>query len=301
MAPASYEASIVIPAYNEAAGVERLLRMFSARGGTHRYLIVVVCNGCTDRTPDIARTFHGVVVEDLELPSKSNALNVGDEIAASVFPRLYLDADVVCDLEDIDVLVKVLDTNAPLAVSPDAVFLTSGCTWLVRSYFYGVTHMPGPSLHRRRHVSGRGLYGTNESGRGRFTHFPNVRNDDAFFDFMFGENERVVVSAAVAGVEVPNSAAKLIRGIARVDEGNRQLITWMAENRPDRLIMCQRTERPLGDRIGRYMKHWRNSPVVREFQGIETVRMIVGYIIVKVSAGVFRTWHRLKGSELSWR
>src|SRR4051812_17623879 len=99
--------SIVIPAHNEAAVIARTLRAMTApkpedageAAGKVARLdaldIVVVCNGCSDTTAEIARSFGpSVRVIETDVASKPHALNLGDA-AATFFPRIYADADVV--------------------------------------------------------------------------------------------------------------------------------------------------------------------------------------------------------------
>ena len=74
--------SIVIPAHNEGSVIERLLESLTADAGTHEFDIIVVCNGCTDDTAARARACpYGITVLETDIPSKVNALNMGDEAA----------------------------------------------------------------------------------------------------------------------------------------------------------------------------------------------------------------------------
>ena len=68
---------------------------------------MVACNGCTDRTADIARD-RGARVVEVAGPSKIAALDAGDAAAVG-FPRFYVDADVVLTGR------AVLDVAAALA------------------------------------------------------------------------------------------------------------------------------------------------------------------------------------------
>ncbi|HEY1238407.1 MAG TPA: glycosyltransferase family 2 protein, partial [Solirubrobacterales bacterium] len=87
--------SVVIPAHDEAAVIGRCLDALFSGFERGELDVVVVCNGCTDRTADVARSSdHRVRVVELAEAAKPAALRAGDA-AASTFPRLYLDADVV--------------------------------------------------------------------------------------------------------------------------------------------------------------------------------------------------------------
>ena len=88
-------ASIVIPAHNEEAVIARTLSTLLTDAKDGEFEVVVVCNGCSDATHQISEGFahRGVRTLSIETPSKIAALNVGDA-AATVMPRVYLDADV---------------------------------------------------------------------------------------------------------------------------------------------------------------------------------------------------------------
>lgn len=114
--PAGAHASFVIPAYNEGRVLARCLDALhgycaaaDARCPLH---VVVAANGCTDDTVAVARRYRGVTVVDIPDSSKRAALDAGDEAAGDVFPRVYLDADIVLDHEAISGLVTALSTPA---------------------------------------------------------------------------------------------------------------------------------------------------------------------------------------------
>jgi glycosyltransferase involved in cell wall biosynthesis len=96
--------------------------------------LIVVCNGCTDNSADVARSVPGVQVLELEQASKPAALNVGDDVA-TLWPRLYLDADVQISAEAV---IAVLDRLAQGDVSvahPRYECDSRGASALVRSYY----------------------------------------------------------------------------------------------------------------------------------------------------------------------
>jgi hypothetical protein len=80
-----------VPAHDEHDVIGRLLTGLCR--GDDRLDVVVVCNGCTDGTAAVARTFPGVRVIETPVASKRVALRLGNE-AARDFPRVYVDADV---------------------------------------------------------------------------------------------------------------------------------------------------------------------------------------------------------------
>ena len=77
--------SIIIPAHNESVVIRQSLDGITTGDWTQDYEIIVVCNGCTDDTADIARTYPGVRVVETEIGNKANAMNLGDQHATG-FP-----------------------------------------------------------------------------------------------------------------------------------------------------------------------------------------------------------------------
>ena len=208
-------ASVVIAAYNEAGVVGRCLRALRVDDGGLE--VVVVPNGCTDSTADVARGFSAVRVVELELPGKAAALVAGDAVAVS-HPRAYLDADVSVSRDDLERLFAALGGDV-LAVAPRRVVETSGSPLLVRAYFAVHQRLPvmGTSLF------GRGLVVLSRDGRARFDTFPEVMADDMFLDGLFGPGEKRVVDSVASVVQAPRRTGALYRRLVRVRRANAAL------------------------------------------------------------------------------
>ncbi|MET8156568.1 glycosyltransferase [Sphaerisporangium sp. NPDC005289] len=99
-------ASVIIPAHNEARVIGRLLSRLLAEASKDEFDVVVVANGCDDDTASVARGF-GVRVVETPVPSKREALRLGDE-AAAAHPRVYVDADIEMGTADLRALRDAL-------------------------------------------------------------------------------------------------------------------------------------------------------------------------------------------------
>jgi glycosyltransferase involved in cell wall biosynthesis len=211
-------ASIVIPAHNEQAVIARTLSTLLAGSKPGEFEIVVVCNGCSDRTQEISEGFadRGVLTLTIDTPSKISALNVGDS-AVNVMPRVYLDADVQVTATSLRKLVATLNAGA-LAAAPRAALDVDGCSPLVRSYF--------KVWSRLGHVSrglGSGVYALSAEGRARFDEFPRVIADDYFVYCLVNGDERVSPADALSIVEQPKTLKDLAKRRLRIEKGNAEL------------------------------------------------------------------------------
>ena len=127
--------SIIIPAHNEEAGISQLLTAVLEGGAASELEIVVVCNGCTDRTADVARAFgETVLVVELTRPSKASALKRGDQLART-FPRIYVDSDVEIDAQSLRELVATLDAPGIEATAPERTLVRTGVSRPARWYY----------------------------------------------------------------------------------------------------------------------------------------------------------------------
>ncbi|MDO3704288.1 glycosyltransferase family 2 protein [Micromonospora sp. C28SCA-DRY-2] len=210
--------SIVIAAHNEAGVLDRCLASVLRNAAVaDPAQVVVVPNGCTDDTARVARR-HGVTVVELAEPGKAAALNAGDA-AATGFPRVYLDADVLLADGGIDLLVGELARTGALAAVPARRMELAGRSPAVRAYY--AIHSRLPAVVGG--LYGRGVIALSRPGRERFGRFPDQVADDLFLDSLFAEGERRVVTAATVRVAAPMRTGDLIRRLVRVRAGNAAL------------------------------------------------------------------------------
>jgi glycosyltransferase involved in cell wall biosynthesis len=214
-------ASIVIPAHNEEHRIRELLGSLSDLAIAGDYDIYVICNGCRDRTRQVAEEYPGIVVVEIPDAGKHFALNEGDRLAGDVYPRLYCDADTHISPASIRALVDILTTDDVVAAGPRVRYGDEKSAWTVKLYCRA---LESPLMVRwlDDHLTGRGLYGASRAARRRFEAFPPMFADDLFFDSQFDLSEKKVVHDCAVTVWVPNRLGALLWGEVRVSEGNQQ-------------------------------------------------------------------------------
>ncbi|MFC1411658.1 glycosyltransferase family 2 protein [Streptacidiphilus sp. N1-12] len=212
--------SIVIPAHNEGQVIGRLLDSLLVEAAPDEIDIVVVCNGCTDDTAQVA-ALRGSAVRVLEspVPSKHAALRLGDEHARG-FPRVYVDADVVLATSDVRALTAALgDPAGVLATAPERELPLTGCAWRVRAYYRVWQRLPAV----REGLFGRGVIAVSEAGYRRLAALPPLMADDLAASLAFAPDERRVVREARVVVHPPRTWPDLIRRRVRAATSTTQL------------------------------------------------------------------------------
>jgi hypothetical protein len=215
--PPDAEGAVVIPAHNEAAVIGATLRSLRPLLPLAGIEVIVVCNGCTDATADIARGFEGVKVVETSRPSKTEAMNLGDA-AATRWPRLYLDADIEIPPSAVLAVFRALAVPGVYAARPSFAYDTTGATMPVRGYYRARSRIPAPIV-----MWGAGGYAANESGHRRFGTFANVTADDSWFDAQFTEEEKRVVATPPARVRTARDTAALLAVLTRQRRGPAEL------------------------------------------------------------------------------
>ena len=238
-------ASVIVPACNESAVVGNCLRALTRTMRPGELEIIVVCNGCTDHTADVARSVSpNITVIETDTPGKANALNLGDD-HAQVFPRFYVDADVVMTTTSIRRATHAINTSEAEAVAPRNELLLKDCSWAVRAFFLIWKQLP----YYRNEPVGAGGYGVSRTGRARFDEFPNLLAEDDYVNFRIGRSQRIVARDAWFRTSPPKTLWALIKVRARHQRGRLQLRdrypqVWNRETRSYKSAASELLSRP---------------------------------------------------------
>jgi glycosyltransferase involved in cell wall biosynthesis len=248
--------SVIVPASNEAALIERCLDAVVASRWTRSESAqaVVVANGCHDETAIVARGRAGAfssrgwrldVIERAE-GGKLAALNAGDAAATGAI-RVYLDADVTVSPDLLAGIVEALDTDAPRYASGRVRITARGP--VSRAYARIWRQVP----FMTRGVPGCGLFAVNAAGRARWGAFPDIIADDLFVRLSFAPVERVGV-APVYDWPIAEGLPALIRVRRRqdagVDEIARRFPALMANEDKMPFPATRKLRLALGDPLG---------------------------------------------------
>jgi len=225
----SRRGAVIIPAYNEAAIIKRVLAPLSRIAVDGSIELIVVCNGCVDRTAELAREIPGVQVVELQQGFKPAALNIGDDVA-SVWPRLYLDADAQISADAVIAVLDRVSRGDVLVASPRSAYDSIGSSRIVRGYFRARHRI---SLHAFA-VWQAGAYALSEVGHARFGCFPAVTGDDFFVDSQFHASEKAIVETAMTVRKTPKTAKDLLAVMRRHRRGNVEIMS-SAHKSDDRL------------------------------------------------------------------
>lgn len=216
-AAAAVAASVVVPAHNEERSIGRLLSVLTAPVDGRQLEIIVVCNGCSDGTAEQAARFPGVRVVEIAEPSKHLAMQRGSA-AATVFPRVYVDADVEIDAASVLRLVDAVRVGPLHACAPARRQDLRGVTSLARWYYDVWQELP----HVRQGLFARGVVALSAEGHRRFEQAPPAMADDLVLSELFAPSERAVVESATVLVRPARTMVDLLRRRVRVRTGNAQ-------------------------------------------------------------------------------
>ena len=210
--------SVIMPAHNEANVIGRALAPLAPLAAARQVEVIVVCNGCTDNTAEIARGFDGVTVLESEAASKPSAMNAGDA-AASEWPRLYLDADVEISPSALRELFLALVPGGLLAGRPAARYDLQGAHPLIRSHYRARLRLPSNATS----LYSAGAFALSKEGHVRLEEFPEVLADDLYVDRLFAPAEKAVLDVEPVVVRPPRTLKDHLAVMRRVCRANAQV------------------------------------------------------------------------------
>ncbi|WP_162239834.1 glycosyltransferase [Microbacterium sp. Leaf288] len=277
-----HAASIIVPAHNEGSRIGLLLQeLVDGQSPAERRQIIVVCNGCTDDTADVARRFPDVQVVEIPEPSKRAALDVGD-LHANMPYRVYVDADVIITWAAIAELLSAL--RPPIHVAaPTRKLDVRGAAAPVRWYYEVWRQLPGV----KDGVFGRGVIAMSPEALARARSLPRVMSDDLAISDAFSPQERVIVESAIVTIAVPRTVKDLIRRRIRVVTGNAQL--------DDLALRADESRTKAADLLRISLAHPANPLKVVVFGVITVVSRLASRR--RVRSGDFTTWLRDESSR----
>lgn len=275
--------TIVVPAHNEQAVIERSLRTLCNQVTTCVLDILVVCNGCSDRTADIVRSHAAadprIRLVEIAQGSKPAAIRAAfTAVSASAFVAV-VDADVVLSTDAIEGLATALEGQLPLIAAPKIDVDLSNCSRAVRRYYAVWLSQP----YITAGVIGAGVFAVNSAGLERITALPDTMADDTWARAQFARAERVT-SAGTFTVFPPRTLRPHLRRRARIVIGTRQVAAMRkASGRwPDPGLASTTTDAAPRSRIAR-----------------ATSADQLTYWAIQKSADLLATW-RIKRGRTGW-
>lgn len=218
--------SVIIPAHNEEAVIERCLRsIYSGANTDNNPEVIVAANGCTDQTVARARAAApNALILDIQQPSKAGAINQASSVA-SHFPRLIMDADIEASFDTLAATADVLRQGRTLAASPLMKLNLAQCSRAVRSYYKVWLTLP----YAANGLIGGGVYGLSQEGWERVAPLPDIIGDDLYVRTRFAQSERANISHTTDGHAIgvtmtpPTTLSELIKIEARRRMGKHEV------------------------------------------------------------------------------
>lgn len=226
-------ATILIPAHNESAVIDRTLLHLSRGLSLDEFRIIVIANACSDATAGKARSaMPQATIIETEKAGKCHALNLGYEVADKSSPIICLDADLDVTAESLLALIAPLESAEAFASCGRMNVVTTGASALVRAYYTGWRTNP-------YFDSGKfgGLFALSADGAARVFPLPEITGDDEYIRRSFSDGERAFVKSCHFAARAPRSIASLIRVRRRSLRGAREL-TRNGLSSPERSSMA---------------------------------------------------------------
>lgn len=215
--------SVIIPAHNEEAVIQRTLRTLLRGAKCSEFEVFVVCNGCSDRTADVAaKESKDIIVIETDEASKTAAINAGLR-AASSDVVILLDADIDLDTAAARRLAQAASRPGVEVAIGHMDVDTQGADFLVRAFYrVWVEH---PYLSNGKFAAAIAL---SRAGLARIGELPRIVADDTYLRRLFPPAKVAVAESVHFMVRAPRNVVTLVKVRARSHFGTRQLASTSA-------------------------------------------------------------------------
>jgi acetyltransferase-like isoleucine patch superfamily enzyme len=214
--------AVVVPAHNEESVIGRCLTTLLADAAPDDFRVIVVSNGSSDRTAEVASSATAgwagrVDVTELSEPSKIKAVREGIRLAAGS-AVIVLDADVEVSTATARALAAGLAVPQAVVASPQVLVVTDGASWLVRHFYRAGTALPYVSTG----MVGSGVFGLSRAALVELGELPDVTNDDGWVRRSFPADRRIELDEEFT-VHAARTTRALVARRARILNGNREI------------------------------------------------------------------------------
>ncbi|HEV8607121.1 MAG TPA: glycosyltransferase family 2 protein [Tepidisphaeraceae bacterium] len=282
--------TVIIPAHNEEQALPPTLTNLMDQDFAGQLRIVVVPNGCDDRTAEVARSFtpkaqergFELVVAELSEGCKPKALNHGDLQVIPDSIRVYLDADIRLSPNAISAVARELREGTGIHCAAPRIQVAPAKSLITQAYLKVWLNTP----YIKNDVI-CGFYGVSAEGRRRWDKFPIIIADDKFTRMQFARRERKVAQDATMTIQYAEGLRELIKVRTRWTRGNIELA----------MVYPQLWKRDEG-RYTRTVPHMLRKPGV--WPGIPVFALIYiwgWWVAYKTRKANLSTWERSNGSR----
>ncbi len=210
-------ATLLIPAWNEAAVIGRTLTCLQTGLARGRLKIVVIANACHDQTAAVARrTAPTALVLETAVPGKCHALNLGLAHAVPGRPVICLDADLDVTAAELLALVQPLLDGSALAACGRMEIDASAASAPVRAWMRAWKLNP----YFARGKFG-GLFALSWAGVDRVFPLPALTADDEWIRRAFAPEDIAFVPTCAFVARAPRTLGALVQTRRRSLRGAR--------------------------------------------------------------------------------
>ena len=220
--------TVAVLVHNGESVLEQTLKHLTKQSHLDGVAILAICNGCNDRSADVARKAANLFEEisvsygvlDLPKVGRNGALNVARRLCKGAL--LVIDQDVILSCRALSAISDAFLNGYCFATLRPSVVRS-------RSFLVNAYYRFWLSLRYVRHSPATmGFYAISRQGLQRLPRFPAIHSDDKFARLHFKPHERIRIESEWYQVTPQQNLVSLLRDRMRYNRANRELAQLMA-------------------------------------------------------------------------